>query len=206
MVGPSFRDTIQMKTILESPALWPERFTTINGRSFKNKGGINMQSLLRNKKLVAFFVVGGFVLAFGVSQALAQTDTEARQKLIQGVDQMMAGKKILMDALQKQMLEKDPKLENGIKMLNDGEQLAMTGKNLMNEKAESGKIKGKEEIMSGTSKMMEGKDEIMNELKARGMMQEGNLKPAEMDLKQGENTMLDGKNMMMDGFKNITWD
>lgn len=165
-----------------------------------------MQSLLHNKKLVAVFAIVGFVVSLGISQALAQTDTEARQKLIQGVDQMMAGKKILMDALQKQMLEKDPKLENGIKMLNDGEQMAMTGKNLMNEKAENGKIKGKEEIMSGTSQMMEGKDEIMNELKARGMMQEGNLKEAEVDLKNGENTMLDGKNLMMDGFKNITWD
>ena len=49
---------------------------------------------------------------------------------------------------------------------------------------------------------MEGKDEIMNELKSRGMMQEGNLKAAEVDLKQGENTMMDGKSMMMDGFKN----
>jgi len=60
--------------------------------------------------------------------------------------------------------------------------------------------------MSGTSQMMAGKDEIMNELKDRGMMQEGNLKEAEVDLKNGENTMIDGKNLMMDGFKNITWD
>jgi hypothetical protein len=164
-----------------------------------------MQSLLHTKKLVAIIVVGlGFFL--GVSQALAQTDAAATQKLTQGVDQMMAGKKMLMDALQKQMLDKDPTLENGIKMLNDGEQMAMKGENLMKEPAENGKIKGKEEIMSGTSKMMEGKDEIMDELKARGMMQEGNLKEAETDLKNGENTMMDGKNMMMDGFKNITWD
>ena len=165
-----------------------------------------MQSLFHNKKLVGLLVVGGFVLCLGMSQALAQTDNAAAKMLIQGVDQMMAGKQMLMNALQKQMLEKDPKLENGIKMLNDGEQLAMTGKNLMKESAESGKIKGKEEIMSGTSKMMEGKDEIMNELKARGMLQQGNLKGAEVDLKNGENTMMDGKNMMMDGFKNITWD
>jgi hypothetical protein len=165
-----------------------------------------MQSLLHNKKLVAILVAGGFFLSLGISQALAQSDTAAEKTLIQGVDQMMAGKQMLMNALQKQMLEKDPKLQNGIKLLNEGEQLAMTGKNLMKEKAESGKIKGKEEIMSGTSKMMEGKDEIMNELKSRGMMQEGNLKAAETDLKNGENTMLDGKNMMMDGFKNISWD
>ena len=165
-----------------------------------------MQSLFHSKKFFAILVACGFVFSLSISQALAQMDTAAKTIVIQGVDQMIAGKQMLMNALQKQMLEKDPKLENGIKMLNDGEQLAMTGKSLMNEKAESGKIKGKEEIMSGTSKMMEGKDEIMNELKARGMMQEGNLKPAEMDLKQGENTMLDGKNMMMDGFKNITWD
>jgi hypothetical protein len=165
-----------------------------------------MQSLLHNKKLVAILVVGGFVLSLGISQALAQTDTSAEKTLVKGVDQMMAGKQMLMNALQKQMLEKDPKLENGIKLLNDGEQLAMTGKNLMKEKAESGKIKGKEEIMSGTSQMMQGKDEIMNELKAKGMMQEGNLKEAETDLKNGENTMMDGKSMMMDGFKNINWD
>ena len=84
--------------------------------------------------------------------------------------------------------------------------MAMTGKNLMNEKAEKGEIKGKDEIMSGTSKMMEGKDDIMNELRARGMMKEGNLKEAEVDLKNGENTMMDGKNRMMDGFNNIDWD
>jgi len=165
-----------------------------------------MQSLLHNKKLFAILVACGFVFSFGISQALAQTDTSAEKTLIQGVDQMMAGKQMLMNALQKQMLEKDPKLENGIKLLNDGEQLAMTGKNLMKEKAENGKIKGKEEIMSGTTKMMQGKDEIMNELKARGMMQEGNLKEAETDLKNGENTMMDGKGMMMDGFNNIDWD
>jgi hypothetical protein len=165
-----------------------------------------MQSLFHSKKLFAMLVACGFVLSLGISQALAQTDTSAEKKLIQGVDQMMAGKQMLMNALQKQMLDKDPKLENGIKLLNDGEQLAMTGKNLMKEKAESGKIKGKEEIMSGTSKMMEGKDDIMNELKARGMMKEGNLKEAEVDLKNGENTMMDGKNRMMDGFNNIDWD
>jgi len=165
-----------------------------------------MQALLNNKIVVAIFTAGVFVFSLGISQALAQSDTAAEKTLIQGVDQMMAGKQMLMNALQKQMLEKDPKLQNGIKLLNEGEQLAMTGKNLMREKSESGKIKGKEEIMSGTSKMMEGKDEIMNELKARGMLQEGKFKPAETDLKNGENTMLDGKNMMMDGFKNITWD
>ncbi len=32
---------------------------------------------------------------------------------------------------------------------------------------------------------MAGKDETMNELKPAGMIQEGNLKPAEADLKQG---------------------
>jgi hypothetical protein len=165
-----------------------------------------MQSLFHNKKLLAALAVCGFVFSLGISQALAQTDTSAEKTLIQGVDQMMAGKQMLMNALQKQMLDKDPKLENGINLLNDGEQLAMTGKNLMKEKAESGKIKGKEEIMSGTSKMMEGKDDIMNELKARGMMKEGNLKEAEVDLKNGENSMMDGKNMMMDGFNNIDWD
>ncbi len=165
-----------------------------------------MQSLLHNNKLVAILVACGFVYFLGISQALAQSDTSAEKTLIQGVDQMMAGKQMLINALQKQMLDKDPKLENGINLLNDGEKLAMTGKNLMKEKAESGKIKGKEEIMSGTSKMMEGKDDIMNELKARGMMKEGNLKEAEVDLKNGDNTMMDGKNRMMDGFKNIDWD
>jgi hypothetical protein len=165
-----------------------------------------MQALPNNKNLVAILTAGVFVFFLGISQALAQSDSAAEKTLIQGVDQMMAGKQMLMNALQKQMLEKDPKLQNGIKLLNEGEQLAMTGKNLMKEKAESGKIKGKEEIMSGTSKMMEGKDEIMNELKSRGMLQEGKFKPAETDLKNGENTMLDGKNMMLDGFKNITWD
>ena len=165
-----------------------------------------MQSLLNRKKFLAILISGGLFLYLGISQALAQTDTGAKKEVIQGIDQMMTGKQLLINGLQKQMLEKDPKLQNGIKLLNEGEQLAMTGKNLMDEKAESGKIKGKEEIMSGTSKMMQGKDEIMKELKSRGMMQEGNLKAAETDLKNGDNTMLDGKNMMMDGFKNISWD
>ena len=189
-----------------SPAPRPERFTNLNAIRVKNKGGINMQSLLQTKKLVAILVVGGFVLFLGILPALAQTDTAAKMKLIQGVDQMMAGKKMLITALHKQMLEKDPKLAEGIKKLNEGEQMAMKGENLMNKKAENRKIKGKEEIMNATSKMMEGKDLIMNELKARGMMQEGNLKEAEVDLRQGENTIMDGKNMMMDGFKDITWD
>jgi hypothetical protein len=70
-------------------------------------------------------------------------------------------------------------------------------------KAEKGKIKGKELIMSGTTKMMEGKDAIMNELKARGMMQEGKLQEGEKTVKQGDMKMLEGKNEMMDGFKNI---
>ena len=161
-----------------------------------------MQSLFHNKKIFAILVACGFVFSFSISQALAQMDMAAKTNAIQGVDQMIAGKQMMMNALQKQMLEKDPKLENGIKLLNEGEQLALTGKNLMNEKAEKGEIKGKAEIMSGTSKMMEGKDEIMNELKSRGMMQEGKLKAAEVDLKQGENSMMDGKNLMMDGFKN----
>jgi hypothetical protein len=190
-----------MIILLGIPAPWPGRFNELNESRFTNEGGINMQSLLHTKKLVAILVVVGFVLSIGISQAMAQMDTAAKTKVIQGVDQMMAGKKILMEALQKQMLEKDPKLQNGIKLLNEGEQLAMTGKNLMNEKAESGEIKGKDEVMNGTSKMMEGKDEIMNELKARGMMKEGALKEAETDLNQGEGTMMDGKNMMMDGFK-----
>ena len=161
-----------------------------------------MQSLFHSKKFFAILVACGFVFSLSISQALAQMDTAAKTIVIQGVDQMIAGKQMLMNALQKQMLEKDPKLENGIKLLNEGEQLAMTGKNLMNEKAEKGEIKGKDEIMSGTSEMMAGKDEIMKELKSRGMMQEGSLKAAEVDLKQGENSMMDGKNLMMDGFKN----
>ena len=165
-----------------------------------------MQSLFHNKKVFAILVACGFVLSLGISQALAQSDATADKIVVQGIDQMMAGKQLLMNALQKQMLDKDPKLQNGIKLLNDGEQLAMTGKNLMKEKAESGKIKGKEEIMSGTSQMMQGKDEIMKELKSRGMLQEGNLKESETDLKNGELRMMDGKNRMMDGFNNIDWD
>ena len=161
-----------------------------------------MQSLFHSKKFFAVLAACGFVFSLSISQALAQMDMAAKTNVIQGVDQMIAGKQMLMNALQKQMLEKDPKLENAIKQLNEGEQLAMTGKNLMNEKAEKGEIKGKDEIMSGTSEMMAGKDEIMKELKSRGMMQEGSLKAAEVDLKQGENSMMDGKNLMMDGFKN----
>jgi hypothetical protein len=46
--------------------------------------------------------------------------------------------------------------------------MAVKVKNLMKAKAKKGKIEGKEEIMSGTTKMTEGKDAIMNELKARG--------------------------------------
>ncbi|MEJ2169419.1 MAG: hypothetical protein P8X90_28255 [Desulfobacterales bacterium] len=157
-----------------------------------------MQLLLHSKKLMAILAAGGFLLSLGISQAVAQTDTGAVKKVIQGVDQMMIGKQMLMEALQKQMLEKDPKLQNGIKLMNEGEQLAVTGKSLMKEKSESGKIKGKDE--------MEGKDEIMNELRARGMIQKGSLLPADTDLMNGENTMLDGKSMMMDGFKNISWD
>jgi hypothetical protein len=163
-----------------------------------------MRSLLQNKKWVVIFVIVGFVFALGISQALAQKDTEAKKKVIQGVDEMMAGKKMLMNGLGKQKLAKDPKLENGIKMLNEGEKMTMKGKNLMKAKAEKGKVMGKEEIMSGTTKMMEGTDTIMNELKARGMMQEGNLKGGEKIIKQGDNGMLEGKNLMMDGFKNMT--
>jgi hypothetical protein len=58
--------------------------------------------------------------------------------------------------------------------------------------------------MSGTTKMMEGKDAIMNELRSRGMMQEGKLKEGGKIIKQGDNAMLEEKNLMMDGFKNIT--
>jgi hypothetical protein len=163
-----------------------------------------MRSPLHNKKWVAILVAVGFVLSFGISLALAQKDTEAKKNVIKGVDKMMAGKKMLMDGLGKQKLKKDPKLANGIKMLKEGEKMTLAGKKLMKAKAEKGKIKGKEEIMSGTTKMMEAKDSIMNELKARGMMKEENLKEGEKDLKQGENMMLEGKNLMMDGFKNMT--
>ena len=135
-----------------------------------------MQSLFHSKKFFAILVACGFVFSLSISQALAQMDTAAKTIVIQGVDQMIAGKQMLMNALQKQMLEKDPKLENAIKQLNEGEQLAMTGKNLMNEKAEKGEIKGKDEIMSGTSEMMAGKDEIMKELKSRGMMPRTNIR------------------------------
>jgi hypothetical protein len=163
-----------------------------------------MRSLLHRTTLVAVPVVVALVVSLGISPALAQEDTKAKQTVIKGVDEMMAGKQMLMKALGKQKLEKDPKLANGIKMLTEGEKMVMAGKEMMKEKAEKGKIKGKEEIMSGTTKMMEGKDSIMAELKARGMMQEGALKEAEKDLKQGDDMMMDGKNLMMDGFKNIT--
>ena len=43
---------------------------------------------------------------------------------------------------------------------------------------------------------MEGKDAIMKELKARGMMQEGKLQEGEKILQQGEMKMLEGKNAM----------
>jgi len=191
-----------MITLPGSPAPGAGRFADLNGNGFKHEGGINMRSLLHKNGLIAVMVVVGFVLSLGVSQALAQKDTDAKKTVISGVDKMMAGKKMLMKGLGKQKLEKDPKLADGIKMLNEGEKMTLAGKKLMKEKAEQGKIKGKEEIMSGTTKMMEGKDAILNELKARGMMQEGNLKDAEKDIKQGDNMMLEGKNMMMDGLKN----
>jgi len=161
-------------------------------------------SLSNSRKWVAICVVVGFSLFLGLSQALAQQDTKAKQQVLQGVDKMMEGKNALTKALTKQKLEKDPKLANGIKMLNGGEKLTVKGKNLMKGKPEKGKIKGKEEIMKGTTEMMEGKDAIMNELKARGMMQEGKLKEDEKMIQQGEMKMLEGKNLMMDGFKNIT--
>jgi hypothetical protein len=192
-----------MITLPGSPALWAVRFANFDGNGFKHEGGFNMRSLLHKNGLIAVLVVAGFVFSLGMSQALAQKDTEAKKTVVKGADQMMAGKKLLMNALGKQKLDKDPKLANGIKMLNEGEKLTMTGKKMMKEKAEAGKIKGKEEMMSGTTKMMQGKDEIMNELKARGMMQEANLKAAEKDFKKGEDMMLDGKNMMMDGLKNF---
>jgi hypothetical protein len=179
--------------------------TNANRDSIKRKGGVTMcPSLFSSRKWIAILVVVGFSLFLGLSQTLAQQDTKSSQQVLQGVDKMMEGKKALMQALTKQKLEKDPKLANGIKMLNEGEKLAMTGKNLMKGKAEKGKIKGKEEIMKGTTDMMQGKDAIMNELKARGMMQEGKLKGDEKMIQQGEMKMLEGKNLMMDGFKNIT--
>jgi hypothetical protein len=192
-----------MITLQASPAQGPGRLANFNGNGFKHEGGFNMRSLLHKNGLIAVLVVVGFVFSIGISQALAQKDTEAKKNVISGADQMMAGKKLLMKALGKQKLDKDPKLANGIKMLTEGEKMTLTGKKLMKQKAEQGKIKGKEEMMSGTTKMMEGKDAIMNELKARGMMQEANLKPAEKDFKKGEDMMLDGKNMMMNGLKNM---
>ncbi len=166
-------------------------------------------SLLHSKGLVVIFVAVGFVLCLGLSQVLAaeklekMSDKKAETMVLQGVDKMMNGKKLLMTGLGKQKLEKDPKLAGGIKTLSEGEKMTVEGKKLMKAKAEKGKIKGKELIMSGTTKMMEGKDAIMNELKARGMMQEGKLQEGEKTVKQGEMKMLEGKNEMMDGFKNI---
>jgi hypothetical protein len=177
--------------------------TNLNENRVKNKGGINMRSsLLYSKKLVAIFVVAGFVLSLGLSQVLAaekvekMSDKKAEKILLQGVEKMMDGKKMLMTGLGKQGLGKDPKLAGGIKMLTEGEKMTIEGKKLMNAKVEKGKIKGKELIMSGTTKMMEGKDTIMNELKARGMMQEGKLQEGEKTIKQGEMKMLEGKNDM----------
>ncbi len=162
-----------------------------------------MRTSFHVNKLVAIFVMVGIVLTFGISQAAQeQMDTKAKSRVIKGVDEMLAGKKMLMDALGKRTLLKDPKLAAGIKTLADGEKLALKGKEMMKQKAEKGEIKGKEEVMSGTTKMMEGKDAIINELKARGMLQEGKLKDAEKDIVQGDKMMLEGKNMMMDGLKN----
>jgi hypothetical protein len=158
-------------------------------------------SLLHSKELVAIFVAVGFVLSLGLSQALAaekakQMSDEKAEKVFQGIDKMVEGKKMLMTGLGKQKLEKDPKLASGIKMLTEGEKMAVDGKKLMKAKAEKDRVKGKELITGGTTKMMEGKDAIMNELKARGMMQEGKLQEAEKTLQQGEMKMLEGKNAM----------
>jgi hypothetical protein len=157
-------------------------------------------------KLVLIFVAVAFLLSIGLSRALAaeklQTmpDKKAEKTVVQGSDKMMEGKKMLIGGLGKQKLQKDPKLESGIKMLSEGEKMVLDGRKLMKKK--DGKAKGKETMMSGSTKMMEGKDAIMNELKARGMMQEGKLQEGEKMIKQGEETMLEGKNGMMDGFKN----
>jgi hypothetical protein len=153
------------------------------------KGGVNMRSsLLHSKELLAIIVAVGFVLSLGLSQALGvekvekMSDKKAEKMLFQGVDKMMSGKKMLVTGLGKQKLGKDPKLAGGIKMLTEGEKMAVEGKKLMKAKSEKEK--------------MEGKDAIMNELKARGMMQEGKLQEGEKILKQGDMKMLEGKNDM----------
>jgi hypothetical protein len=63
-------------------------------------------------------------------------------------------------------------------------------------------MRSKEMIMGGSTRMMEGKDAIMNELKAKGMMSEGNLQEGEKMVREAEMKMLEGKNEMMDGFRN----
>jgi len=159
------------------------------------------------KKWMVVVLAVAFVFSVLLSPAMAtgskmeKGDAKAAKTVLQGSGMMMKGEKELLSGLTKQDLAKDPKLANGIKTMNDGEKMIVQGSKLFKEK--SGQVKGKELILSGSTKMMEGKDAIVAELHSRGMMQEGKIVKGEELMKKGDQKMMEGKNMMMDGFKNM---
>ena len=65
------------------------------------------------------------------------------------------------------------------------------------------RIKGKDVMMQGGTRMMEGKDFIMNELKNERLQMASVLKADDQELSNSEGLMLDGKNLMMDGERNF---
>lgn len=128
------------------------------------------------------------------------TQAAAERKLIGASKEMMEGRKLILEALAKDhRISKDEALEQGAKLIAEGEKKIQEAERILSRKQDSTKAQGL--LMEGSTKMMEGKDTLLNALDKVGVSKSAQVKKGEKLLAQGAAKLLDAKNALEQGEK-----
>ena len=163
-----------------------------------------MKTYFRNGwKIMPVFLTAVLIATVSYAQSAEgmKGDLNGEIKMKAGAETMISAEHMITASLEKQDLMKDPAIAKGNAMVLDGEKMILTGKAMMQNT--DTRVVGKEVMLHGSTKMMEGKDVIMKQLKKKGLITATALKEDERELVNGENMMLKGKNLMMDGERNF---
>jgi hypothetical protein len=138
------------------------------------------RKLIGSSSLITLLLAASLLIFLGSFPAMAKTrqsSVEGRMMMKTGGDKMVEGKNMILQGLKEEGFSEDPAIKNGFGMLEQGEKMILEGKAMFG--PEGSQTKGKELMMAGGTKMMEGKDIIMRELTKMEAIKQGELQVGE---------------------------